>query len=115
MTIPKKFHLYGQAIEVKATHSMAERDRALGMSHLDRNVIRLSTTADGLPIDLRLAEETFLHEMTHMILQKMNHKLTHDEQFVDHFACLLHQALNSFEGQLDFDTYLTPEQIEDLR
>lgn len=38
---------------------------------------------------------TYLHEVTHAVLDAMNHKLSRNEPFVDQFAGLLAQALES--------------------
>jgi hypothetical protein len=40
-------------------------------------------------------ETTYLHELTHALLDGLSNKLTEDEAFVDQFAHLLHQALTS--------------------
>lgn len=37
----------------------------------------------------------FTHELTHAILDMMNHDLSYNEQFVDNFAGLLAQAMDT--------------------
>jgi hypothetical protein len=40
---------------------------------------------------------SFLHELTHAILQDMDHKLASDECFVTNFADRLQEALETFK------------------
>ena len=42
-----------------------------------------------------VSEQTFIHELTHAILYCMNSDHYEDEEFVDTFAGLLHQAATS--------------------
>lgn len=41
------------------------------------------------------SEQAFFHELTHAVLYCMSHELYEDEAFVDTFAGLMHQAINS--------------------
>ena len=42
-------------------------------------------------------EQTFCHELVHWILNVMSEDEKHDEQFVETFSMLLHQALTTME------------------
>jgi len=96
--IPKKFQLFGQTIEVKTLPHLTSDNGTLGEAILGNNKIVLQESVDGRKLNREQLEWVFLHELTHMILFHMGEKeLVTDEQWVDFFARLLHQALKTME------------------
>lgn len=60
------------------------------------NVITLANTWHGRPVSPARKEQVFFHELTHAVLEAMGkEEMNRDEEFVDGFAVLLHQALKS--------------------
>lgn len=55
-------------------------------THVQRTQRRMTT---------KQQTHTFWHEMTHAILRDMEHRLEHDEEFVDEFARRLNNAIYS--------------------
>lgn len=91
--IPKRFHLHGYTVnvEVLAGKDWPDPD-AHGLYEPDLQRIRLRKAGT------ELLQHTFLHELTHAVLTAMGRrKLNEDEEFVDAFSALLHQALTSAE------------------
>ena len=93
--IPKYFDLMGHAIEVRQvkvppgikdeidSHATWQKDKQL----ITINVFGQSET---------LLHHTYLHEVTHAILDAMGKEdLSKDEEFVDMFSGLLHQVLTT--------------------
>lgn len=100
MTLPEKFHLYGQTITVSSEPSLIQRDDAVGTAVYRTNSIAIQPSTGSWTRHTDMIEHAFFHELVHMILNKMGHKLYSDEVFVDQFSALLHQALSTFEGEL---------------
>ena len=92
--IPAKYKLLGHTISVRIVpESRWKAKDCVGTyePHRHRILIRGSATPS-------LREHTYVHELVHSILGAMGHRLNEDEEFVDMFAGLLHQALTTSEG-----------------
>lgn len=104
LQIPKRFKLMGYTVEVVYDGSVCHRHDAYGVSRYRENQIVLQPEQkDGFsPVNV---EQTFCHELVHFISARagaaVNHELKEhlhrDEEFVDLFASLLHQALTTME------------------
>ncbi len=108
MNIPSRFKLFGQTIEVVLSHKpfvTAERDGCVGFASYRLNQIQISPDCEGRPRTQEQIEQTFLHELVHHISYlaggtvrlKGDAYLHQQEEFVDLFASLLHQALTTAE------------------
>ena len=96
--IPRRFQIHGHRITVKiltpagwARHKFP-RD-SVGIYDPTTHVIGLRNELGDTEM-----QQTFCHEVTHALLDAMNHKLSFNEVFVDNFGSLLHQALSSFDS-----------------
>jgi hypothetical protein len=96
--IPKSFTLMGHTIKVHIVslrdwEALAEQydemDDCCGFWVPDSNLIVLLRQPKSKLM------HTYLHEVTHAVLFYMNNKLWRNEQFVDQFAGLLSQALET--------------------
>ncbi len=94
--IPKSFQLLGHTINVRIIPRSKWRHgkSVVGMWIPDK--LRIDLLAD--PIESQL-QATFCHELTHALLDSMNHELSHDEVFVDNLGALLQQALTTFKTE----------------
>lgn len=94
--IPKSFQLLGHTITVRVMPRSKWRHgkNVVGMWIPDK--LRIDLLAD--PIETQL-QATFCHELTHALLDMMNHKLSNDEVFVDNLGALLQQALTTFKTE----------------
>jgi predicted SprT family Zn-dependent metalloprotease len=95
--IPTAFQLYGQTIKVNRVVDLMHRQASVGECRFRDEVINLQKNTKDNPHTEAEMEQAFLHELTHMILHFMANKLVDDEEFVDAFAHLLHQALTTGE------------------
>lgn len=94
ITIPKQFNILGHTIKVKMGNPIVNGRIVAGSVDPNNNIIELATTIDGNPIGQSMLEHTYLHEITHLILDTMGeNELYYNEKFVDLFAGLLHQVL----------------------
>lgn len=96
-TIPKRFHVGGQDIEVKSV----ERgdDNCLGHSRVAKGIIEIAEKYDrDETVSDRNKLNTFYHELTHAILYTMGEtELNDNEKFVCVFSSFLTEAVRSFE------------------
>lgn len=90
--IPNTIQCMGQTYTVilVAFNDWKDGDDTAGVFDPDRNEVRIRKS-----VALDRMEQAFFHEMVHVILTALNHKLNHDEVFVDQFSGLLHQILKS--------------------
>lgn len=96
--IPASFQLFGQTITVKKVPQMASMNGTIGEARLHANSILLQESVDGFKMHQSQMEQTFFHELVHLLVGFMGQKeLMEDEIFVDTFAHLLHQALTTME------------------
>lgn len=95
MLIPHKFRIKRNVYRV---HGGRPRSWLRGKTHHDERRMWVydkdKMGNDMLPDEKR---ETFFHELTHAVLYEMKNPLWCNEQFVDEFARLLTQAINTSE------------------
>lgn len=97
LVIPKNFKCIGFDINVRYSKEPME-DR--GYEYFDRQEIVIAPESEDYP--RQQVEQSFLHEVTHFILDCMEQeKLSKDEKFVNLFSSLLYQALTTQEGDID--------------
>jgi len=96
VNIPKQFTLLGHTITVEFDPALYCKEEEYGECHFDTLSIKLQSQTEGYPLQRCLVEQSYLHEVTHMILYHMGEKeLNDNEKFVDLFAGLLHQVLTT--------------------
>lgn len=99
LNVPKKFMLMGRQFEVVPIDQSMAGILPLdyhGLCVPDLNEIHVSTD-----IPRSKLEATYLHELVHAVLSCMGDtELYANEQFIDIFSGLLHQALTSGEGSI---------------
>ena len=96
LKLPTAFTLHGQRITVTQVDHIGSENGTLGEARLAKNEIAIQTNANGFTRLSTQIEQTFLHELTHFILLHMGQEeLCGQEQFVDGFSHLLHQALTT--------------------
>lgn len=93
LCIPSSFELLGVTYTVEFEDDLIGRTDNVGEADYRYRKIRLQSLKAGVPINSEKQEQTYLHEVTHHILEIMGSKLKNDEQFIELFAGLLHQAL----------------------
>lgn len=96
--IPRRFQIHGHRITVKiltpAGWQRAKFPRdSVGIYDPTTHVIGLRAELGDTEM-----QQVFCHELTHALLDEMNHKLSFNEVFVDNFGSLLAQALSSFDS-----------------
>lgn len=103
MDIPKKFQIGGQTYTVRINEKQCNDLNAAGAYKTGSNQIVLRKLIDSTTLYPKSQiEQTFLHELVHVILYAMNEmKLFEDEKFVDLFATFLHQALTTQKGSIE--------------
>jgi predicted SprT family Zn-dependent metalloprotease len=98
MKIPKEFKLFGQTIKIKYVDRLVDGEDSTGQARYREGIILIQKNNKGIHRNKEQVEQTFLHELVHYILQKMGkHDLQNNEEFVDVFAGLLHQALTTMK------------------
>ena len=95
--IPKSFTLYGEDVSVTHDPDRCRDLDCLGACNESINEIVYSdVNSQGYKRTIEGIEQTFLHELVHVILFKMNEDdLSKNEKFVDTFSRLLHQYLKT--------------------
>lgn len=90
MKLPGVLPLMGHIIPVTlySADEWPHGDDYIGIWDPNRLAIDLNAEVDGTKL-----EQVFFHELTHAVLDVMNHRLSRNEAFVDQFASLLHQAI----------------------
>lgn len=94
--IPKSFQLHGHTIRVRIVPRSKWRHGKDVVGIWIPDKLRIDLLSD--PIETQI-QATFCHELTHALLDQMNHELSHDEVFVDNFGALLMQALVTFSNE----------------
>lgn len=98
--IPRRFQIHNHRVRVKIL-APAGWKRAkfpadcVGIYDPTQHVIGLRKELGDTEM-----QQTFCHELTHALLDAMNHKLSFNEVFVDNLGSLLAQALSSFDSNL---------------
>ncbi|MBC7381894.1 MAG: hypothetical protein H7296_02745 [Bacteroidia bacterium] len=90
--IPENFTLNGKTYKVVIRDKELSKKGFWGQAFLNRKVIKLCDKFHGVSLTKEAKEQTFFHELIHMILDSMGYdKLNEDEDFVDLFAQRLHE------------------------
>lgn len=94
--VPKSFEIFGQTITVVFVDNLARERDVDGEAHHRLNEIRIQKNTNGNFRTDEQIDETFWHEVTHVILEKLQyHKLNNDEQFVGRFGSALQQVIKT--------------------
>ena len=95
--IPTELMVGGQHIDVSMVHRLSSD--LLGVCLLASGYIKIAkTTTDGEQQSVTSMENTFFHELVHLILDTMGEtKLSSNERFVCTFASFLYGAIKSFK------------------
>lgn len=92
--IPKRFMLGGIWIDVEVTEDLVHKDNAFGQANFNDNKIKIQPSVQGLPRSIQDIERTFFHELMHFLCHMAGeYDLRDNEQKIDVFSRLLHQAL----------------------
>lgn len=92
MFIPKKFKLFGRTFRITHPHKI-DKGSSWGSCDYGKASIKILRRLSDED-----KEQTYLHEMTHAILDGLEYKeLSEDEKFVDLFSKALHQVLTTQE------------------
>lgn len=96
MRIPTRINLIGRTIKVIQDNKLIHDNEWLGVAIYREDKIKLQPSTKQRPLTKECTGSTYCHELTHWILFSMGkHELNKDEEFVDLFGSLLHQALDS--------------------
>jgi len=100
--IPKSFKLFNQTITVHYDSEMLLKDDNFGLCSYRQNKIFLQPSSETTPITKEQLEQTFYHELVHMLLyhggeDDYSPALHKKEYLVDRIGQLLHQALSTAE------------------
>lgn len=98
MNIPESFKLFGHTINVVFDNTDCHISGAVGLSESNQNTITLADKKkDGEPIPESSIEQTFYHELLHMIYDKLGYyKESKDEIKIEQASQLLYQAISTF-------------------
>lgn len=100
MKIPKKFTLLNSTYTVEIKKDLLDDHGAIGQFNPLKGKIYIQPNSKISPIVKNEIEQTFLHELVHGILYKMEkQELFKDEAFVNQFAALLHQSIITQKGE----------------
>ncbi len=90
ISVPREFILLGRTYKVLQPPRV-DKEGNLGDCNSDAALIKVRRN-----LKKELKEHTFLHEMTHAILDSLGYnKLSNDEKFVDSFSGALYQVLKT--------------------
>jgi hypothetical protein len=96
--IPKSFKIFGHTVKVKRVKSLKDEDGkvTLGESDIYKNEIRLLDNDTKFELTQSQKEQTFYHELVHMILDSVGREdLSEDESLVDLISGALHQFIKT--------------------
>lgn len=106
MKIPNKYKLFDNEIVTKYFDDLADTTDCNGQWYSQLNTIKLQTVNSGLSKERQ--EWVFFHELVHSILFNMSETtLNKNEDFVNRFASLLKQAINTMEFEDDTEAKTT--------
>lgn len=105
MQIPKSLELAGFKIKVSKDPMLKSKHGAVGMVDYGSECISLQSDTPATPISRQSMEQTYLHELVHYIFYLAESDtddppLHNRECLVDRVSGLLHQALNSYKGEI---------------
>lgn len=98
--IPKRLQVGGQVINVEVKEKL--EDNLLGRACLTQGLIEISNTTaikgERITCSPTSKYQTLWHEIIHCILDNMGEdELSSNEKFVNIFACMLTEAITSFD------------------
>ena len=95
MKIPKQFTVGPTTYRVEWRHTI-QNPSAMGRTYYRKKLVEMAQYDEfGNKFEQEEIDDTFWHELTHIILQDMGNDLTDNENFVTAFANRLTQAVNS--------------------
>ena len=95
MKIPKQFTVGPTTYKVEWRHTI-QNPAARGRTYYRKKLVEMAKYDEfGNSFEQEEIDDTFWHELTHIILQDMGNDLTDNENFVTAFANRLTQAVNS--------------------
>lgn len=95
---PKKIKLAGIEVSTVINDALLEEQKAGKAAYHEQSIEVLSK---GLPVETM--EQCYVHELVHWILFIMNSEKQQDEAFIDMFAHLLYQALQTAEWSEEWE------------
>lgn len=96
--IPRRIRVGHKRYSIDIVESMLRKgDRARIYYDQQRIVMGKRSNLTGKPFTPNRFNHTFWHEVTHAILDAMQHPLRNDEQFVEQFSKNLYQVLRTAE------------------
>lgn len=115
--IPKSFMLFGQKITVRYDPELLYKEDEYGQASFRTNEIVLQPQTEAAPLPPDKAEEVFLHELVHFVLEaagddEFDPPLYAREELVDRIASLLHQVLKTAEYEDDAEWAAAWEDFE---
>lgn len=87
MVIPKKVEIFGKIYKIILVDNLLEKEKYYGIISYNNQNIKLDK---NLPENL--LNQTFMHEIIHMILEEIGEKDLNNEKFVDLFSNALYQV-----------------------
>ena len=91
MRIPSKFVLFGETITIEFDDDLSAKNDSFGEADFKNAKITLQSPREGVACESKI-EETFYHEFTHMLLDKLAYNdLNTDEKVVTAIGGLIHQ------------------------
>lgn len=98
MRIPKSFKLFGTEIEIIFDTKRCDQNECWGLASFKERQIVLTKEANGTKLSKEIIEQTFYHELMHMIMEVMEERdLRTNEKFINISSSLLHQAFKTAE------------------
>ncbi len=90
--IPEKFRLNSEPYRVIIDDDYCNDDEVYGEADFTQRLITICNRYNGKVLKKSTKEKTFFHELVHQILHSMGKdELKYDEDFVELFACRLHE------------------------
>ena len=100
MKIPTKFKVYDSEVKVILSPDLIKDFQCSGQYFDSSSTIKLQTVNEVF--DIYNQEISFVHELIHCLLESIGeYKLSQNEKFVELFARVLKQAINTME----YDNY----------
>ena len=95
--IPSKLTIGGNEITVKQVDKIVNSE-VLGQCCIAESKIEIAHSANGVEQSKSSKLQTFMHELTHCILDTMGeNELSSNEKFICTFSSFLNEAINSME------------------
>ena len=92
--IPQKIEVLGSTIDIVWDNDYCERSNLLGEADNNHNRILLKEKHENILIKDDALEETFIHELVHLVFRKIGRKdLYDDETLVESLSNTLHQVI----------------------